>query len=105
MFVSARDTIRNVPCGFGPYMASKLALNGLVESLAAEGVLYGIKVNAVLPTIMDTDVNRQAIPDVDHTSWVDPAQLAEIMIDLTRPSKTNLSGSTDTRTGKNAVST
>lgn len=46
----------------------------------------------MLPTIMDTDVNRQAIPDVDHTSWVDPAQLAEIMIDLTRPSKTNLSG-------------
>ena len=92
MFVSARDTIRNVPCGFGPYMASKLALNGLVESLAAEGVQHGIKVNAVLPTIMDTDVNRQAMPDIDHTSWIDPAQLAEIMIDLTQPSKTNLSG-------------
>lgn len=92
MFVSARDTIRNVSYGFGPYMASKLALNGLVESLAAEGVQHGIKVNAVLPTIMDTDVNRQAMPDVDHNDWVDPAQFAEIMIELTQPSKTNLSG-------------
>ncbi|MGF1757220.1 SDR family NAD(P)-dependent oxidoreductase [Photobacterium sagamiensis] len=93
MYVSARDTIRNIPYGFGPYMASKLALNGLVESLAAEGVQYGIKVNAVLPTIMDTDVNREAMPDVDHNDWVNPSQFASIMIDLTQPKKTNLSGS------------
>ncbi|MCW8331400.1 SDR family NAD(P)-dependent oxidoreductase [Photobacterium sp. SDRW27] len=92
MFVSARDTIRNVSYGFGPYMASKLALNGLVESLAAEGVQYGVKVNAVLPTIMDTEVNRAAMPDIDHNDWVNPAQFAEIMIDLTQPSKTNISG-------------
>lgn len=100
MFVSARDTIRNIPAGFGPYMASKLALNGLVESLAAEGAQYGIKVNAVLPTIVDTDVNRQAMPDVDPMTWVDPIQLAEIMVDLTQPSKTNLSGALIPVSGK-----
>lgn len=100
MFVSARDTIRNIPAGFGPYMASKLALNGLVESLAAEGAQYGIKVNAVLPTIVDTDVNRQAMPDVDPMTWVDPIQLAEIMIDLTQPSKTNVSGALIPVSGK-----
>ncbi|MDO6498036.1 SDR family oxidoreductase [Photobacterium sanguinicancri] len=93
MFVSARDTVRNIPAGFGPYMASKMALNGLVESLAAEGSEHNIRVNAVLPTIVDTEVNRQAMPEVDPTTWVNPTEMAELMIELTQPSKTNLSGS------------
>lgn len=92
MFVSARDTIRNIPVGFGPYMASKLALNGLVESMAAEGAEYGININAILPTIINTEVNRMAMPDIDHSTWVDPAEMAELMIELTQPTKTNLSG-------------
>ncbi len=93
MFVSARDTIRNIPAGFGPYMASKMALNGLVESMAAEGVEYGIKINAILPTIINTEVNRTAMPDMDHSTWVNPAEMAELMVELTQPTKTNLSGS------------
>ena len=93
MFVSARDTARNIPAGFGPYMASKMALNALVESLAAEGSSSNLQVNAVLPTIVDTEVNRQALPEADHSIWVDPADLAELMIELTQPSKTYLSGS------------
>jgi len=93
MFVSARDTVRNVSAGFGPYMASKMALNGLVESMAAEGAEHGIKINAILPTVVDTQVNRDAMPDVDPTSWVNPTEMAELMIELTQPTKTNLSGS------------
>lgn len=93
MFVSARDTIRNIPAGFGPYMASKMALNGLVESMAAEGLEHGIKINAILPTIINTDVNRKAMPDIDPATWVDPTEMAELMIELTQPRKTNLSGS------------
>lgn len=93
MFVSARDTARNIPAGFGPYMASKMALNALVESLAAEGASSNVQVNAVLPTIVDTEVNRQALPDADHSTWVDPADLAQLMMELTQPNKTYLSGS------------
>ncbi|CDT79204.1 putative exported protein [Vibrio coralliirubri] len=93
MFVSARDTARNIPAGFGPYMASKIALNALVESLAAEAVSSNVQVNAVLPTIVDTEVNRQALPEADHSTWVDPADLADLMMELTQPNKTYLSGS------------
>ncbi|WP_028113401.1 SDR family NAD(P)-dependent oxidoreductase [Ferrimonas kyonanensis] len=92
MFISARDTRRSIGAGFGPYMASKLALNGLVESLAAEVCPDGIQVNAVLPTIIDTPVNRTALPQVDPAQWIDPAQLASLMIDLTRPGRPNLTG-------------
>ncbi|MEZ8297233.1 SDR family oxidoreductase [Vibrio splendidus] len=93
MFVSARDTARNIPAGFGPYMASKIALNALVESLAAEAASSNVKVNAVLPTIVDTEVNRQALPEADHSTWVDPVDLADLMMELTQPNKTYLSGS------------
>ena len=100
MFVSARDTIRNISAGFGPYMASKLALNGLVESMAAEGVASNIKINAILPTIINTEVNRRAMPGADYSTWVDPAEMAELMIELTQSSKTNLSGSLIAFNGK-----
>ncbi|CDT64026.1 MULTISPECIES: SDR family oxidoreductase [Vibrio] len=93
MFVSARDTARNIPAGFGPYMASKIALNALVESLAAEAASSNVQVNAVLPTIVDTEVNRQALPEADHSTWVDPVDLADLMMELTQPNKTYLSGS------------
>ncbi|MEZ8406548.1 SDR family oxidoreductase [Vibrio splendidus] len=93
MFVSARDTARNIPAGFGPYMASKIALNALVESLAAEAASSNVQVNAVLPTIVDTEVNRQVLPEADHSTWVDPADLADLMMELTQPNKTYLSGS------------
>ncbi|MFA0225665.1 SDR family oxidoreductase [Vibrio splendidus] len=93
MFVSARDTARNIPGGFGPYMASKIALNALVESLAAEAASSNVQVNAVLPTIVDTEVNRQALPEADHSTWVDPVDLADLMMELTQPNKTYLSGS------------
>jgi len=33
------------------------------------------------------------MPDADHSTWVDPAEMAELMIELTQPTKTNLSGS------------
>ncbi len=93
MFVSARDTARNIPAGFGPYMASKIALNALVESLAAEAASSNVQVNAVLPTIVDTEVNRQALPEADHSTWVDPVDLADLVMELTQPNKTYLSGS------------
>lgn len=92
MFVSARDTIRSAPAGMGPYLASKAALNMLVQSLAAEGVSFGVRVNAVLPTIIDTQVNREAMPDENPLNWVDPEQLAGVMIDLSQASRANVSG-------------
>ncbi|MGF1681220.1 SDR family oxidoreductase [Photobacterium minamisatsumaniensis] len=93
VFVSARDTIRNIQAGFGPYMVSKMALNGMVESMAAEGYEYGIKVNAVLPTVINTPVNRKVMPEVAPNGFVDPNEMADFMIEISQPSKTNLSGS------------
>jgi NAD(P)-dependent dehydrogenase (short-subunit alcohol dehydrogenase family) len=92
IFVSNRDTQTFASSGFGPYLSSKAALNMFVQSLAAEGKNTGVRVNAVLPTIIDTEINRRAMPDQNHHNWVNPSQLANLMIQLSNPSLTDLSG-------------
>jgi NAD(P)-dependent dehydrogenase (short-subunit alcohol dehydrogenase family) len=59
------------------YAASKAAVASLTQSLAAELVAETILVNAVLPSIIDTPMNRASMPKADHASWPTPAQLAE----------------------------
>jgi NAD(P)-dependent dehydrogenase (short-subunit alcohol dehydrogenase family) len=67
--------------GLGAYAASKQGVLKLTESLAAE--LKGkVRVNAVLPSLIDTPANRKDMPDADFTKWVQPAELAEVMLFL-----------------------
>lgn len=67
--------------GFGPYAASKAGVHKLTESLAEE--LKGkVRVNAVLPSILDTEQNRREMPNADHTKWVQPDDLAKVMLFL-----------------------
>jgi NAD(P)-dependent dehydrogenase (short-subunit alcohol dehydrogenase family) len=67
--------------GMGAYAASKQAVLKLTESLAEE--LTGkVRVNAVLPSIIDTLPNRKDMPKADFGAWVQPAELARVMLFL-----------------------
>ncbi len=61
------------------YAATKSAVMRLTESLGDELRPDGIRVNAVLPTTIDTPQNRAAMPGADASRWVKPAQIAEVM--------------------------
>ncbi len=63
--------------GMAPYAASKAGVRALTESLADELRAKKVRVNAVLPTIIDTPVNRASMPDADPTSWVSPQAAAK----------------------------
>jgi NAD(P)-dependent dehydrogenase (short-subunit alcohol dehydrogenase family) len=63
----------------GAYAASKSALIRLTEAMSAELKEHGINVNCVLPSIIDTADNRQAMPDADPSRWVAPGALAEVI--------------------------
>lgn len=64
------------------YAASKSAVIRLVETLAAELRHDGINVNCVLPGTIDTPQNRAAMPGADHSRWVTPEAIAEVMLFL-----------------------
>jgi NAD(P)-dependent dehydrogenase (short-subunit alcohol dehydrogenase family) len=66
----------------GPYCASKAAVITLTETLAAEHKLDGINVNCILPGTIDTPQNRRDMPDADHSRWVPPAALADVVLFL-----------------------
>ena len=79
--VSARAA-REGKARMGPYCASKAAVLTLTESLAAEHKLDGINVNCILPGTIDTPQNRADMPDADHSRWVPPAALADVVVFL-----------------------
>ncbi|MBK1618972.1 3-oxoacyl-ACP reductase [Lamprobacter modestohalophilus] len=66
----------------GPYCAAKAGVVALTEALAQEHKQGGIRVNAILPGTVDTPENRAAMPDQDHSRWVPPAALADVMVFL-----------------------
>lgn len=64
------------PGGLAAYVASKAAVVALTRSLAREVAPGGVRVNAVLPSTIDTPANRAAMPDADFSLWTRPAQIA-----------------------------
>ncbi|HEV2484423.1 MAG TPA: SDR family NAD(P)-dependent oxidoreductase [Terracidiphilus sp.] len=68
--------------GAAAYAASKAAAVALMDSLAAETNGTGIRVNSILPSIIDTTANRQAMPDADFTLWPKPRDIAQVILFL-----------------------
>lgn len=66
----------------GAYTASKGTVIRMTEAMAAELRDRNINVNCVLPTIIDTPENRAAMPKADPARWVDPADLANVIVFL-----------------------
>ena len=64
------------------YSVSKTAVVRLTESMAAELKDRNINVNCVMPGMIDTPQNRQAMPDADHHQWVAPEALADVILFL-----------------------
>ena len=84
--VSARPALEpRLGAGMIGYTASKSAVAALTQALAQELTDEEIWVNAVAPSVLDTSANRQAMPQADHSRWVAPADLAQIIVFLASP--------------------
>jgi NAD(P)-dependent dehydrogenase (short-subunit alcohol dehydrogenase family) len=68
--------------GAAAYAASKAAALALMDSLAADCVGTGVRVNSVLPSIIDTPANRLAMPNSDFQSWPKPGDIAQVILFL-----------------------
>ena len=86
--------------GMGAYAASKAGVHRLTESLAEELKSTSVTVNAVLPSILDTAQNRQDMPDADPARWVQPSDLARVMLFLASPDSRAITGALIPVTGR-----
>ena len=89
--VSARAGLKG-EAGLSAYCVSKGGVRTLTESLAAEVMDSGVNVNAIMPSIMDTPMNREAMPDEEHDRWVVPADVAKVIRFLTSDDATIING-------------
>jgi NAD(P)-dependent dehydrogenase (short-subunit alcohol dehydrogenase family) len=56
--------------GSAAYAASKAAVVTMAQAVAQEVLDEGVRVNAILPSTMDTPANRASMPSVDPSKWV-----------------------------------
>jgi len=82
--IGANAALKGVP-GMGAYCAAKSTVMRLTESMAGELRGQSINVNCVLPSIIDTPVNRADMPDADPALWVVPSDLASVIMFLCSP--------------------
>ena len=64
------------------YTASKHGIMGLTKTLAAEAQPHGIRVSAILPGGVDTDLVRDARPDLDPQVLLRPEDIAQTVLYL-----------------------
>src|SRR6202012_819621 len=89
--VSSRAAARPFP-GAAGYVTGKAAVTALADALAVEYKKDGIRVNTILPSVIDTPGNRAAQPGADFSSWVAPAQSARVIKFLIEDSSDVVSG-------------
>ena len=89
--VTAKVAARGVPA-MAAYIASKSALQRLVEAMAAEAAPHGVSVNSVAPSVLDPPANRQAMPDANPAEWVSTSVAAQTIGFLASPAAAALHG-------------
>ncbi len=68
--------------GAAAYASSKAAAVAMMDSLAADLKGTGVRVNSILPSIIDTPANRKAMPKSDFAKWPKPEDIARVILFL-----------------------
>lgn len=68
--------------GAAAYAASKAGALAMMDCLAADLRGSGIRVNTILPSIIDTEANRKAMPGADFAKWPKPEEIARVILFL-----------------------
>ena len=76
--VSAQAALKPFP-GAAGYTSAKAAVLTFIKALDAEYGPKGIRCNAILPGVIDTPANREAMPDADTSKWVEPQAIARVV--------------------------
>ena len=91
--VGSRAVVRPwTSAGAAAYAASKAAVVTMAEAVAQEVLHDGVRINAVLPSTMDTPANRKSMPHADVTQWVSLESAAGVIAFLLSDEARDISG-------------
>ncbi len=79
--VASRSALVHGP-GESAYAASKAGAVAMIDSLAADLKGTGVRANSILPSIIDTEANRKAMPKADFSKWPKPEEIARVVLYL-----------------------
>lgn len=97
--IGAAATVK-AATGMGAYTASKSGVARLTEALAEEVKPDAIRVNAILPSIIDTPSNRKDMGEKDADKWVKPEELAAVIAFLLSDDASAVTGASIPVTGR-----
>ena len=89
--VAARAALEPFP-GAAAYIVSKGGLITLIRTLSTELDGSGVTINGVLPTTIDTPVNRKAMPAADPSKWARPESIARTLMFLASDDASQING-------------
>jgi NAD(P)-dependent dehydrogenase (short-subunit alcohol dehydrogenase family) len=78
--------------GAAAYASSKAAVRTFAQAVAVEYRDEDVRCNAVMPSVIDTPANRAAEPGADHSRWVQPAEIARVIVFLCSDESAPVSG-------------
>ncbi len=92
LFVGARTALApNEAKSAVAYALSKRLVNSLAEIISAEVKDTDIRTHVFVPSILDSEANRSAMPSADFSKWVNPSDIAEAMhYAVNTPALTNM---------------
>jgi len=79
--IASRAAVEHSPA-LAAYSASKAAAVAMIDSLAADLKGTGVRANSVLPSIIDTEINRKMMPKADFSKWPKPDEIAKTILFL-----------------------
>jgi NAD(P)-dependent dehydrogenase (short-subunit alcohol dehydrogenase family) len=80
VFIGARPALQPADAkNMIAYALSKSLLFNLAEVINKEGKGKNVSAAVVVPSTIDTEINRKSMPDANPDNWVKPAQLAELL--------------------------
>ncbi len=93
VLIGSRAAVRpDTSAGAAAYAAAKAGAVALAQAAAAEVLERGVRVNAVLPSTIDTAANRAAMPKADPARWVSTGSIAEVIAFLLSDAARDVSG-------------
>jgi NAD(P)-dependent dehydrogenase (short-subunit alcohol dehydrogenase family) len=81
VLISARPALDpEAAAGLLAYSLSKGMVRQLAQIVNVEGKERNVQAVTVYPSIIDTEMNREAMPDANFDHWVKPSEIADAML-------------------------